>query len=82
MTAAGLTLAMLFVHPLTLPEGARLWMLLPLVACVASVYRATRVRSADEMLKQTVFTFFNILVGMTAIALAFYGLHQLARYYF
>lgn len=82
MAAGWLTLATLFVHPLSLPEGARLWMLLPLVACVAAVYRATRVRTVADMPKQTVMTFFNIIVGMVAIALAFYALHQIARHYF
>lgn len=65
-----------FVHPLTLPPGARLWMLLPLVACIAVVYRATRARTLGELPRATVITFINIVVGMWGIALAAYALHQ------
>lgn len=74
MTAAAdlLTLAWLFIQPLKLPAGARLWTILPLVACVATVYRATRVRSPREMPRATVFTFFSIALGMALIAVAFF----------
>ncbi len=72
-------LAWLFVNPVLLPDGARLWMLLPLVACVATVYRATRVRTTADMPKATVYTFVNIVVGMGAIAAAFYGVHLVVR---
>ena len=85
MTAAlslGLGLAWLFINPLELPSGARLWMLLPLVACVATVYRATRARSVRDMPRATVLTFLNIVVGMALIAVGFYVLHLLVRRYF
>lgn len=74
-----LTLGWLFINPLTLPPGARLWMLLPLVACVAVVYRATRARSPREMPRATVFNFVSIVVGMVLIAVAFYLAHAAAR---
>jgi len=77
-----LLLGLLFVHPLELPSGARLWMLLPLVACVATVYRATRARSARELPRATIITFIQIVVGMVAIAAAFYLVHLAARHYF
>jgi hypothetical protein len=64
-----------FIHPLTLPAGARLWMFLPLAACVAVVYRATRSKTAAELPYLTVKTFINIVVGMVVIALGAYGLH-------
>lgn len=73
-------LGWLFVHPLRLPPGTRLWMMLPLVACVATVYRATRARHVHDMPRATAITFVNIVVGMFAIAIAFYGVHMLARY--
>jgi hypothetical protein len=79
MDAAQPLLAWLFVNPVLLPDGARLWMLLPLVACVAVVYRATRVRTVADMPKATVYTFVNIVVGMGLIAVAFYAAHLLAR---
>lgn len=71
----GQTCALLFIHPLPFPAGARLWMLLPLVACVATVYRATRARDVAHMPRATVITFFQIVVGMALIALTFYLVH-------
>jgi len=65
-----------FIHPLKLPPGARLWMFLPLAACIAVVYRATRARSARELPRATAKTFANIVVGMCLIAAAAYGLHE------
>ena len=65
-----------FLHPVTLPAGARLWMLLPLVFCIAVVYRATRTRRARSMPKATIITFINIVLGMVAIAAAFYLVHH------
>ena len=65
-----------FIHPLKLPVGARLWMLLPLVACVAVVYRATRARTVRELPWATVRTFVTIIVGMCLIAVVAYLLHQ------
>ena len=73
------TLGWVFVNPLKLPAGARLWMLLPLVACVAVVYRATRARRLRDMPRSTVFTFLNIVVGMALIAIAFCLAHAAAR---
>jgi hypothetical protein len=74
-------LAMLFVNPVTLPAGARMWMLLPLLACVAAVYRATRVRAVRDMPRGTLITFANTLAGMIAIAVAFYLVHLGVRHY-
>ncbi len=75
-------LALLFVHPLELPAGARLWMMLPLVACVVTVYRGTRARHPREMPRSTVITFFNVVIGMVLIAAGFYFLHLLVRHFF
>jgi hypothetical protein len=65
-----------FLHPLKLPRGAQLWMVLPLVLCVAVVYRATRARQISDLPKATAVTFVNIMVGMVAIAVAFYAVHH------
>lgn len=65
-----------FVNPLTLPPGARLWTLFPLVACIAVVYRATRARALSDLPRATALTFVNIVLGMWAIALVAYGVHQ------
>ncbi len=82
MTGLLLTLGWLFVSPLKLPAGARLWMMLPLVACVALVYRATRARDVRRMPRATVLTFVNIVVGMALIAVAFYLVHSGVKRFF
>jgi hypothetical protein len=69
-------LALIFLNPVKLPGGARLWTFLPLALCVATVYRATRVRNLREMPRGTLITWTNIVVGMSVIALAFYLLHE------
>jgi hypothetical protein len=74
-------LGWLFLNPLKLPAGARLWMLLPLVACVAVVYRVTRARDLSRMPRATAITFLNIVVGMALIAVAFYLVHLGVKYY-
>ena len=74
-----LALGWLFIHPLSLPYGARLWMMLPLVACVALVYRATRARQVREMPRATAVTFIYTVVGMALIAVAFYLVHVAVR---
>jgi hypothetical protein len=83
MTAlpASLSLGWLFINPVHLPSGAFLWMLLPLVACVATVYRATRVRTARELPRTTLFTFASIVAGMVLIAAAFYAVHMLVVHF-
>jgi hypothetical protein len=75
VTGLLVTLGWLFVSPLKLPAGTRLWMMLPLVACVALVYRATRARDVRRMPRATVVTFVNIVVGMALVAVAFYLVH-------
>ncbi len=83
MTLAALfPLALIFVNPLPFPDGLRLWMMLPLVACVATVYRATRVRTVSEIPRATIINFLNITVGMILIAAAFYALHAIVRHCF
>jgi hypothetical protein len=73
---ADASLAILFIHPLKLPPGGRLWMFLPLALCIATVYRATRARTPAEMPLPTAWTFLNIVVGMVLIALGFFAVHE------
>jgi len=73
--AAALLAWIPFVHPLQLPAGARLWMFLPLAACIAVVYRATRSRTARELPQATLRTFVTIVLGMCLIAVAAYVIH-------
>ena len=65
-----------FVNPLPLPAGSRLWMFLPLAACVALVYRATRAKRARDLPKPTIRTFITIVVGMWLIAIGVYVVHE------
>lgn len=83
MTMAAALLAWVpFLHPLKLPPAARLWMLLPLVLCVAVVYRATRARHVRELPRSTLVSFVSIVIGMVAIAAMFYLSHRLAIWLF
>jgi hypothetical protein len=72
-----LTFGWIFINPVRLPDGWRLFTLLPLAACVALVYRGSRARTVRELPRPTLITFFNIVIGMFLIALAFYVVHML-----
>lgn len=70
-----------FVNPLKLPNHTRLWLILPLLLCVAAVYRVTRARSAAELPRATISTFLNILIGMVLIAGGAYAAHEIVLRY-
>lgn len=83
MSFLGALLAFIpFINPVPFPAGARLVMFLPLSLCVAVVYRATRARRVDEMLKPTLTTFASIVIGMVAIAIGLYVVSEAAIRYF
>ena len=65
-----------FVNPIPLPAGLRLWTFLPLAACVAVVYRATRATDLRGLPRAAAITFAQIVAGMCAIALGAYVLHE------
>ncbi len=65
-------LGFIFITPLKLPPGGRLWMFFPLALAVAVVYRATRSRTPRELPLPTLVNFLQIALGMIAIAVAFY----------
>lgn len=81
MACIGLLAWIPMVNPMTLPPGARLWLFLPLAACVAVVYRATRANRAQDMPYLTVKTFINLVLGMVAIAVGAYVLHEAVLYF-
>ena len=66
-----------FVNPIALPASVRLWMFLPLALCIAVVYRATRARTPRDLIRPTLITFVQIVLGMTLIAIGFFVLHRL-----
>lgn len=76
------SLAALFIHPIKLPPGARIWMLFPLVFCVAAVYRACRAQSPAEIVGPTFRTFLGILLGMFGIAVGLLIAHEIVLRYF
>lgn len=76
------SLGLLFIHPLKLPPRAHIWMLFPLVFCVAAVYRASRARAPAEIVFPTLRTFASILAGMFAIAIGLLILHEVVLRYF
>lgn len=78
----GGALGALFIHPIKLPQGARLWMMFPLVFCVAAVYRASRAQAPGEIVGPTLRTFVNILLGMFAIAFGLLITHEIVLRYF
>lgn len=65
-----------FINPIELPVRLRLWMFLPLAACIAVVYRATRARTTEGLLRRAAVTWINVVVGMWLLALAALGLHE------
>jgi hypothetical protein len=58
-------------------SAARLASFLPLIFCVALVYRATRVRHAHELWRGTLITFGNTTLGMAAIGVGLFVLYEL-----
>ncbi len=82
LTAALAPLGALFIHPIELPAGWRLPLLVPLAVCIAAVYRATRSRSARELPFATAITTLNIVFGMFLIAVGFYVLHEVVKRFF
>ena len=79
ITSALLAMWIPFVHPINaIPPSARLWMFFPLAAAVATVYRATRAATVEDLPARTVRTFINIVIGMWLIALAAYAVHMAA----
>ena len=67
------------LHAWPWPMSARthLLLFLPLVLCIALVYRATRARRARDLLWPTLVAFLNITLGMVAIAVGFYVVYEI-----
>ena len=71
-------LATLFVHPLKLPPGGRLFLFFPLALCIAIVYRVTRAERVGDLPWPSFKNFLGIVLARWALALAFFAAHQLA----
>ncbi len=72
----------LHAWPWPITPAGKLWLFLPLVMCVAVVYRATRSRTVRHLPWDTLVTFINIVVGMCVIAIAFYVTYEVVIYFF
>ena len=66
-------IAELFVHPVQMGQNA-LWLVLPLCAVVAVVYKAVRVQHVRQLPLQVLGLWAYILAGLTALSVAFYML--------
>lgn len=70
-----------FIDPVALPIWLRLWMFPPLAIAIAVVYRVTRARDTAGLLRGSIFTTINIILGMWAIAIGVYLMHALVLRY-
>ncbi len=65
-----MTLATLFVHPLIIPWSLHLWLVLPLCAAVAVVYKTLRVQRIKSLPREVVVLWVYMLGGLSALAIA------------
>ncbi len=52
-------LATLFTNPLIMPKSVELWMIFPLCAVVAVIYKAVRISNMSQFVRQVV-----VLIGL------------------
>ncbi len=69
-------IATLFVHPLTIPVSAVLWLVIPLCAAVAIVYKAVRVDDLRKLPRQAAFLIGYILVGLAGLGAGLYLIQE------
>ena len=69
-------IAQLFVHPLILPFGTTLWLLLPLCASVAIVYKTIRVSTLRRLPLQAGILIVYMLGGLFALGVGLWAVHE------
>jgi hypothetical protein len=69
-------IAELFVNPLILPFSTTLWLLLPLCASVAIVYKAIRVDSLRRLPLQAGVLIVYMLGGLFALGASLWAIHE------
>ena len=69
-------IAELFVNPLILPFNNTLWLLLPLCASVAIVYKAIRVDSLRRLPLQAGVLIVYMLGGLFALGASLWAIHE------
>ncbi len=75
--AEGPWMPILHGWPWPMANFVRLVLFFPLVACVAVVYRATRVRYADAVAVGALRIFLTITLGMWGLAVGLYLIYEL-----
>ena len=68
----------LFSYPIQWPSGLLLWLVLPLCASVAIVYKTVRTRSLRRLPLQVVAVFAYMVVGMAVLAVVLWLIQQYA----
>jgi hypothetical protein len=66
----------LFVHPQIIPFHMTWWLLLPLCAGVAIVYKTIRVHTLRQLPKQATVLIFYMLGGLFALAVGLWAIHE------
>lgn len=68
-------IAAIFTHPITLPAAAQLWLMLPLCAAVAVVYKAVRVRQVRRLHIDVLALMLYMVLGLAALGAALWAVH-------
>ena len=71
-------IATLFVNPLQIPSSLALWLVIPLCAAVAVVYKAMRVQDVRRLARETVGLFLYMMGGLAVLGA---GLWILVKYW-
>ncbi len=69
-------LATLFYNPLHLPASATLWLVLPLCAAVAIVYKALRVTHVRRLPREAAALIVYITAGLVAVGAGLWALQN------
>jgi hypothetical protein len=69
-------IAALFHHPVTLPVSVVPWLVVPLCAAVAAVYKTIRVKNLRELPRQLALLMVYIVVGLAMLGAALYLIQE------
>ena len=65
-----------FYDPMTLRFHSQIWLLLPLCASVAIIYKTVRTRDLRRLPREVVAAFAYMVVGLAILAAALWGLQE------
>lgn len=60
--------AMLFTNPLVIPSSLQMWLLLPLCAVVALIYKTVRTHHVRRLAIETLLAFLYMIGGIAALS--------------